>query len=60
LAIDLPKAQRALQTALAHDPTHAAALRNLAHVLARRGHLVDAAVLVRRANGNSRARAESK
>ncbi len=60
LANDLTKAQQALQTALALDPTQAAALRNLAHVLARRGRLVDAAVLVRRANGNSHARAESK
>ena len=60
LADDLPRAQTALQTALAHDPGHVAALRNLAHVLARRGRLVDAAALVRRANGNLRAVAESK
>jgi Flp pilus assembly protein TadD len=60
LAEDFGRAEAALQTALAHDAAHPAALRNLAHLLARTGRLVDAAALVRRAGWNSGAAPASK
>jgi tetratricopeptide (TPR) repeat protein len=60
IADDFGRAEAALEAALAHDPAHPAALRNLAHLYARSGRLVDAAALMRRAQGNSGAAQASK
>jgi protein O-GlcNAc transferase len=47
------RAEEAFREALACHPDHLAALRNLAHLYARLGRLVDAAAMLRRAEGNS-------
>jgi protein O-GlcNAc transferase len=59
---DLERAAVAFEQALGHAPGHVPALRNLAHVYARTGRLVEAAALVRRAleQGNSAPRPASK
>jgi tetratricopeptide (TPR) repeat protein len=54
------RAEAALQQALAEDPDHVPALRNLAYLYGRAGRLVDAAALLRRAQGNSAAPPVSK
>jgi Flp pilus assembly protein TadD len=52
LAGDLARAAAALEQALALEPDHPAALRNLAHVYARVGRLIEAAALIQRAARN--------
>ncbi|MDB4971084.1 MAG: Tetratricopeptide 2 repeat protein [Myxococcales bacterium] len=54
------RAEEAFQAALTCRPDHLAALRNLAHLYGRLGRLVEAAAMLRRAEGNSGAPPASK
>lgn len=57
---DRARAESAFRQALAHAPEHGPALRNLAHLYAQDGRLVDAAALLARARGNPDAPPASK
>lgn len=57
---ELERAEAAFQQALALDGGYAPALRNLAHLYAGAGRLVEAAALLRRVEGNSGAPPASK